>query len=99
MSFRQILCALFEVLLQNGGRKRFCWYPAGERYIVVNVVFEQVKERIVNEVNGAIDILFYPKHEFERSASFVAGESGYVDEFVVGIGNVFASFTVQKKVN
>ena len=65
----------------------------------MNVVFEQMEERIVNEVNGAIDILFHAKNEFERSACFVAGESGYVDEFVVRIGDVFASFTVQKKVN
>lgn len=40
LSFCQILCALFVFLLQHGRRERFGRDSAGERYIVVDVVFE-----------------------------------------------------------
>lgn len=60
----------------------------------MDVVFEEVEEGVVDEVDGAVDVAFYAEDEFEGSAGFVAGEGGDVDELVVFVGDVFACFTV-----
>lgn len=53
-----------------------------------------MEKRVADEVDGAVDVLFHAKYEFERSAGFVAGEGRDVDELVVGIGDVLARLTV-----
>jgi hypothetical protein len=44
----------------------------------VDVEFEEVKEWVVDEVDGAVDVFFYAEDEFEWAAGFVAGEGGDV---------------------
>jgi hypothetical protein len=39
----------------------------------VDVELEEVEERVVYEVDGAVDVLFYPEEEFERAAGLIAG--------------------------
>lgn len=53
-----------------------------------------MEERVVYELDGAIDVLFYAENELEGSAGFVTGESWDVDEVVVLVGDVFARVTV-----
>ena len=36
------------------------------------VKFQQVEERVVNEVDRAVDVLLYAKEELQRTASFIA---------------------------
>jgi hypothetical protein len=44
----------------------------------VDVELEEVEEGIVDEVDRAVDVLFYAEDELEWSAGFVASECGDV---------------------
>jgi hypothetical protein len=44
----------------------------------MNVELEQVEELVRYEVNGAIDVFFNAKVEFEGTSGFVADWEGYV---------------------
>lgn len=63
----------------------------------MDVEFEEVEKRIVDEVNCAVDVFFYSEDEFEWSAGFVACESGDVGELACRfVGDVFACVSVKK---
>jgi hypothetical protein len=64
--------AFFELLFQRAGRERLCRYAAGQRRVVVNVEFQQVEERVVDEVDRAVDVLLYAKEELEGAAGLIA---------------------------
>lgn len=63
----------------------------------MDVELEQVEERIIDKVDGAVDILFDAEVELERAAGLVACESRDVGELSRFIGNVFAGVTVCPK--
>jgi hypothetical protein len=59
----------------------------------VDVELEQVEERVVDEVDCAVDVLFYTEEKLERAACFVAGREGNVGELACSVGDVFAGVT------
>jgi len=64
--------SLLELIFQCAGRERLCRYAAGQGCVVVHVEFQQVEERVVNEVDCAVDLLLYAKEEFQRAAGLIA---------------------------
>lgn len=67
------LCStLLELIFQSAGRERLGRYAAGQGRVVVDVEFQQVEERIVDEVDRAVNLLFYAEEELQRAAGFVA---------------------------
>ena len=44
----------------------------------MDVELEKVEERVIDEVDSAVNIFFYAEHEFEWSSGFVAGWEGDV---------------------
>lgn len=94
LSIRHIRRPLLKLFLQRARRQGFGRDAAGKGSIVVDVEFEQVEERVVDEVEGAVDFLFDAEEEFERAAGFVAGEEGDVGELTLGVGYVFACVAV-----
>lgn len=95
LSLRQILRALFKLIFQHRWRERLRGYSAGQRRIVVDVEFEEVEKRVVDEVDGAVDFLFDAEVKLERSSGFIACESGHVGELSRLVGNMFAGVTAQ----
>jgi hypothetical protein len=61
-----------ELIFQCAGRERLGRYAAGQRRVVVDVEFQQVEERVVDEVDRAVDVLFYAEEELERAAGLIA---------------------------
>ena len=59
----------------------------------MDVKLQQVEERVVDEVDCAVDVLFYAKEELERAACFVAGWEWNVGKLACSVGDVFASVT------
>ena len=64
--------ALLELLFQSAGRERLGRYAAGQRSIVVDIEFQQVEERVVDEVDRAVDLLLYAEEQLQRAAGFIA---------------------------
>ena len=61
----------------------------------MDVEFEQVEERVVDEVDRAVDLFLHAEEELEGSTGFVAGREGDVGELAGdGVGDVFASIAV-----
>lgn len=60
----------------------------------MDVEFEEVEEGIVDEVDGAVYVLFDAEEEFEWAAGFVAGGEGDVGELAGGVLDVFACVAV-----
>lgn len=56
----------------------------------MDVEFEQVEEGVVDEVDGAVDVLFDAEEELERAPGFVAGWEGDVGQLACSVGDVFA---------
>jgi hypothetical protein len=52
-----------------------------------------VEERVVDEVDCAVDVLFYAEEELERAAGFVAGREWNVGELACSVGDVLAGVT------
>jgi hypothetical protein len=86
-------CSLFEFIFQCAGRERLRGYAAGQGSVVVDVELQQVEERVVDEVDCAIDVLFYAEEELERAACFVAGREWNVGELACSVGDVLAGVT------
>jgi len=55
-----------------------------------------MKERVVYEVDGAIDVFLYTEKELEWPAGLVAGWEGYVGQLALGIGDVLASISINQ---
>ena len=85
---------LFELLRHRRRREWFGGDAAGERGVIVDVEFEEVEERVVDEVDGAVDFLLDAEEEFEGPARFVAGWEGDVGELAGCIVDVFAGVAV-----
>ena len=67
------LCStLLELIFQSAGRERLGRYAAGQGRVVVDVEFQQVEERVVDEVDRAVDLLLYAEEELQRAAGFIA---------------------------
>jgi hypothetical protein len=60
----------------------------------VDIELEEVEEGVVDGVDGAIEVGFYPVAELEGLSGFFAGGEGDVLEVVLGVLDVFASFSV-----
>ena len=65
----------------------------------MDVEFEQMEERVIDEVYCAIDFLLHAEKKLERAAGFVTGWEGDVRELAGGIGDVFAGVAVMAMVN
>lgn len=62
----------------------------------MDVEFEEMEEGIVDEVNGAVDVLFHPKDQLEGSSRLVAREGGNIGKLARGfIGDVLARVSVR----
>lgn len=85
--------ALLELILQSAGREGLGGYAAGERRVVVDVELEQVEERVVDEVDRAVDLLLHAEEELQRPAGLVACREGDVGELACGVGDVLARVT------
>lgn len=86
-----ILCsALLELIFQRAGRERLGRYAASQRRVVVNVELQQMKERVIDEIDCAVDVLFHAKEELERAAGFIASREGDVRQLTCSVGDVFA---------
>ena len=44
----------------------------------MDVELEEMEERVVDEIDGAVDLLLYAEEQLEGSAGFVAGREGDV---------------------
>ena len=86
-------CSLLEFILQCAGRERLRGYAAGQGSVVVDVELQQVEEWVVDEVDCAVDVLFYAEEELEREACFVAGREWNVGELACSVGDVLAGVT------
>lgn len=96
LSICLILCPLFKLVFQYRRWERCRGYSACQWRIVVDVELEEMEERIVDEIDGAIDVLFYSKYQLEGSSSFITREGGNVGELAgCLVGDVFASVTVR----
>lgn len=84
---------LLELIFQCAGRERLRRYAAGQRCIVVDVEFQQVEERVVDEVDCAVDLLLYAKEELQRAAGFIASRERDVRKLACSVGDMFASVT------
>jgi hypothetical protein len=96
LSFFELeLCCCFGIQRVQGDG---IWWAggqaAGQRSVVVDVKLEEVEEGVVDGVDGAVELGFYPVVELEGEAGFFAGGEGDVFEVVVGVLDVFACFTV-----
>ena len=85
--------ALLELIFQCTRRERLGRYAAGQGCVVVDVEFQQVEERVVDEVDCAVDVLLYAEEKLERSACFVAGREWNVGKLACSVGNMFAGVT------
>lgn len=54
-----------------------------------------MEERIVNEVDGAVQICLDAEEELQWATGFVARWEGDVRELALGVGDVFAGLTVE----
>ena len=88
-----LCCSLLELIFQCAGRERLRRYAAGQRCIVVDVKLQQVEERVVDEVDCAVDVLLYAEEKLERSACFVAGREWNIGKLACSVGNMFAGVT------
>ena len=64
--------ALLELIFQCTRRERLGRYAAGQGCVVVDVEFQQVEERVVDEVDRAVDLLLYAEEQLQRAAGFIA---------------------------
>lgn len=75
----RIVCrSLLVLLFEGGGRKRFGRNSAGERHIIMHIKLQQVEERVVYEIDRAIDILLHAEQQLQRSTGLVACREGNV---------------------
>jgi hypothetical protein len=81
---------LLELIFQCARRERLCGYAAGQGRVVVDVEFQQVEERVVDEVDRAVDVFLYAKEEFQRAAGFIAGREWDIRQLACSVGNMFA---------
>lgn len=94
LPIRMVFRALRIFFDKGAGGQGFGGDATGQRRVVVDVELEQVEEGVVDEVQGAVDVLFHAEEEFEGAAGFVAGEGGDVGELARGVGDVFARVAV-----
>lgn len=85
--------ALLELIFQSAGRERLGRYAAGQRRVVVDVEFQQVEERVVDEVDRAVDLLLYAEEELQRAAGFIASREWDVRQLACSVGDMFAGVT------
>lgn len=64
--------ALLELIFQCAGRERLGRYAASQGRVVVDVEFQQVEKRVVDEVDRAVNLLLYSEEELQRAAGFIA---------------------------
>jgi len=64
--------AFLELFFQCAGWEGLGRYAAGQGCVVVDVEFQQVEERVVDEVDCAVDLLLYTEKELQRAAGFIA---------------------------
>jgi len=81
----------FGFLGERGQRPR--GNPARPRRVFVDDVLDLVEECVADKVDCAIDVLFGPEEELQRSFRLVADRKGNVLQLTAGVGHVF-SFTV-----
>ena len=91
LSVRLIFCAPLVILLHDARWKGLSGNAAGKRGIVVDVEFEEVEERVVDEVDGAVDFLIDAEVQLQWPTGLIAGECGNVCQLTgCGIGDVLA---------
>lgn len=93
LAVRVVLRSLLKLIFQCARRKRLGRYAAGQWGIVVDIELEQVKERVVDEVNRAVDVLLDTKYELKGAAGFVASRKGNIRELAGGIRYMLAGIT------
>lgn len=57
----------------------------------MDVELQQVEERVVDEVDRAVDLLLYTEEELQRAAGFIASRERDVRKLACSIGDMFAS--------
>jgi len=86
-------CSLLELIFQCAGREWLRGYAAGQGSVVVDIELQKVEERVVDEVDCAVDVLLYAKEKLERTAGFVAGWERNVGKLACSVGDVFSGVT------
>lgn len=65
----------------------------------MDVELEEVEERVVDEVDRAVDFFLDAEKELEGPPGFVARREGDVGELAGGVGDVFACVAVQPQMS
>lgn len=60
----------------------------------MDVELEEVEEGVVDGIDGAVEVSFYPVAELEGLSGFFASGEGDVSEVLLGVLDVFACFSV-----
>lgn len=74
-------------------RRRASREATAQRCVAVDIEFEEVEEGIVDKRDGAVDLALDAVAELERPVGFVADGEGNPVDLVLGVFEVFASFS------
>jgi hypothetical protein len=67
---------------------------AGQGRVIVDVELEEVVERVIDGVDGAVELGLDAVAEFEGQPGLFARGEGDVLEVMLGVLNVFACFSI-----